>query len=158
MTACAAVTSIPLAALRRAKRAGCPAFDQASRVHLGPLLAWLFAEDENDSADWHQRWKRAQALGMEHRVAQERGELVDAAQVSEAIVGMAGDLKSQIFTFIENAPPNFAATNGDIAACRVVLRDLLWEFANRYREAGIERFTKINCHTEGALKKILSPE
>ena len=33
MSSCSAATGIPIAMLKQAKRAGCPAFDQANRIN-----------------------------------------------------------------------------------------------------------------------------
>lgn len=86
MQACSASTGIPKAVLQQAKRDGCSAFDQANRVHLGPLLKWLFRSegaDGEENPNWPDRLKRAQALRAEHELDQIRGKFVEIEKVHE---------------------------------------------------------------------------
>jgi hypothetical protein len=128
MTACSAATGIPRAVLQRAKRAGCPAFDQANRIHLGVLLPWLFRPDADDdpNVDWHARFKRAQALEMEANLEERRGGLVPATMVVSAIQKAAGELNSSRIQSEAEHPTRFAAANGDVAQCRTIIRGI-WD-------------------------------
>lgn len=129
MAACSAATGIPLPLLKQAKRAGCPAFDQGNRVHLGPLLQWLFrpdADDGGDSTDWHNRHKRAVALMAEAELALKKGSLVERAWVAERIIRMFGDINAYRIRSESEDAVKFAATGGDIALCRTKLRGI-WD-------------------------------
>ena len=160
MAACAGATGIPLAVLRQAKRAGCPAFDQASRVHLGSLLVWLFAdENAGTGIDWHGRWKRAQALGMEQRVAKERGELFDLAFLLGKIHEAAGACRGLVFQLLETEPMKFAAADGDVAVCREVLQAILWDqFWPKFGEIFIRPMEELQANTDAAMKAIRDPK
>ncbi len=159
MAACAGATGIPLSVLRAAKRAGCKAFDQAGRVHLGPLLRWLFNDTANDEAgtDWHQRFKRAQAIGLEVRTAKERGDLVDRAVFVAAIQRIGGGLKTLINNVISTEPMKLAAAGGDVPACRHVLRSVLDDFWNAFRELGMPHMKAAEAHTNAATAAIINP-
>ena len=159
MAACSGATGIPMSLLRQTKRAGCKAFDQAGRVHLAPLLAWLFAEENAESGtDWHQRYKRAQALAMENRTAEARGGLIDGAIWSAEIQKAAGVLEGVIFNEIETAPLRLAAAGIDIALNREVLRDVLWDFWDRFRETLKPAFMALQEHNDAAQQAILHPQ
>ncbi len=128
MAACAGFTGIPRPVLKNAKRLGCHAFDQAGRVHLAPLLAWLFSDDNaGTSTDWHARWKRAQAIGLEQRLARERGDLIDGELWVQYVHGAVGACKTVIFDQIQMAPMELAAAGDDVAKNREALRVVLWD-------------------------------
>jgi hypothetical protein len=83
MQACEAATGIPKGLQQQAKRDGCEAFDSHGRVRLGELLRFLFAkgEDGEESANWPDRLKRAQALKAEHELSILQGEYVERTKV-----------------------------------------------------------------------------
>jgi hypothetical protein len=83
MASCSGATGIPLSVLKGAKKAGCPAFDQSNRVHLEPLLRFIFSENGSMGQDWAKRHERADALIAEKKLAVLEGELVDINTVTE---------------------------------------------------------------------------
>jgi hypothetical protein len=82
MQSCEAATGIPKPVQQQAKKDGCAAFDQANRVHLEPLLRWLFRADaDSENTNWSLRLKRAQALTAEMELDETKGRLVSRDQV-----------------------------------------------------------------------------
>jgi hypothetical protein len=67
MGQCSAATGIPHSVLKAAKKKS-GAF-KAHRIFLEPLLKWIFSK-ESDGTDWGERFKRAQALIEEHKLAE----------------------------------------------------------------------------------------
>ena len=84
MKVCAARTGIPLAALKRAKKSGCEAF-QWNRVALAPLLKWLFSQDSDSGVDWKDFHTKFQGLLAELAYNRKRGDTLDKSEVRQAI-------------------------------------------------------------------------
>jgi len=93
-TACCGMTG---AMLRKAKKAGCPAFEPANRIRLSVLLKWFFAQAIEESGDeappdglatWRDALNRAQTKREEIRLAKDKGQVVEfdeaRRQASEA--------------------------------------------------------------------------
>jgi hypothetical protein len=159
MAACSGATRIPLAVLRQAKRAGCPAFDQANRVRLDLLLQWLFGR-EGDSlkgTDWSARLKRSQALRSELETAKRRGELVDAVQLGAALMRGGHAMKSELMNAVTLAPVKLAAAGGDVAVIRETLREILWGTFERFRDVMAPYLTELDAHTASEARKISNP-
>jgi phage terminase Nu1 subunit (DNA packaging protein) len=82
--------------LRKAKAAGCPAFDSAGRIKLGVLLRWFFSQSADTEAEqppdglatWRDALNRVQTKREEIRLAKDRGQVVEfdeaRRQASEA--------------------------------------------------------------------------
>lgn len=159
-TACSGATGIPVATLRHAKRKGCSAFDQAGRVHLGPLLAWLFADDNADTnVDWHARWKRAQAIGLEQRVAKERGELIEINVWVKYVNEAAGAMRALFFEQISSAPLRLAAAGDDIVSNREVFANVMWDDVwTIFREKVIVAAERLQADRDAAQDFILNPK
>ena len=77
---CSGGTGIPKQVLRKAKQAGCPAFDGNGRVRLKPLLAWLFKQPDGD-IDYHAEWKKWQALREKMKHDKDAGTVADKNEV-----------------------------------------------------------------------------
>ncbi len=97
MSACSGATGIPLATLRQAKRAGCPAF-AGSRVDLPGFIAWWFnqPDDHDAGVDWGQRLKRALAQREELRLSRDRNLLCVRDEAVRQVNGCLSDLHSNL--------------------------------------------------------------
>jgi hypothetical protein len=158
MSSMSSGAGIPLSVLKKAKRAGCPAFDHSGRCHLGPFLNWFFEKDESDEAfDWTQRFKRAQALALENRAARERGALVEVQAVEKAIGKAASALRQRTFDTISHAPVQLAGKGGDVTAIRECLEGILWQYFADLGETFAAEFEPVDRHTEAAIKDLLNP-
>lgn len=99
--ACSEDTGIPLATLRQAKAAGCPAF-QSNRVELRPLLKWLFdpmrreGEVEETKEQAYRRKAVADANMAEIEEAKMRGDLILTQDVERWASGVFIALKQGI--------------------------------------------------------------
>ncbi len=106
MQACEAATGIPKAIQQQAKRDGCQAFDQANRVHLEPLLRFLFAPGEDgENQNWSDRKKRADALTAEHELEVLRGNVVTLPAVQDDQRQIANKLAAVLRTKFETELP-----------------------------------------------------
>jgi outer membrane murein-binding lipoprotein Lpp len=159
MIACAGATGIPLAALRQAKRAGCPAFDQANRVHLAPLLRWLFSvgATEMKNTDWHARLKRSQALRSELETAKRRGELVDAQVLGTALMNGGHAMRAALMNAITIDATKLAAAGDDIPRNREALREVLWGAFEQVGKAMAPYLAAVDAHTRAEAAKISNP-
>ena len=98
LAACSGATGIPLAALKKAKKAGCDAFTTNGRVTLAKLLRWVFAEgSEVDlGVDWIKEKAKTATLRDRIRLEEDRRRVIDMGLVREGLsTGMAvlfGDL------------------------------------------------------------------
>jgi hypothetical protein len=123
---CASRTGIPETVLKKAKAAGCPAFDAGSRVHLAKFLPWIFAREDADGKDWGDTLKKFQALRQEVKLKQEEGELIDRAWMAGRIHAAAGKVDALRIKSEAEHPLLFAAAAGDVPACRAVIQQI-WD-------------------------------
>lgn len=97
MASCAADSGVPKTIIQTAKRDGCPAIDQAGRVHLKELLTWIFARADGDGeggTDWAGRLKRAQALKAELDLEESKGALVSKSDIIQEAQTVAARVRS----------------------------------------------------------------
>jgi len=83
IASCAGATSIPVTAMKHAKRNGCKAF-RGSRVYLAPLLRWLHSPANGSSVNYDQ--ERAQHVLLQNaklkvQLRRQKGELIPAEEV-----------------------------------------------------------------------------
>src|SRR6185369_9798546 len=94
MAQCAARTGIPMAVLKRLKKAGSKAF-KWNRVALGPLLADLFPGNDEDK-NWRGHFDKFHALREELRHSHEAGETLKKGDVSFAMSKGLSSVFSQL--------------------------------------------------------------
>lgn len=110
MSACAGATGIPLGIIKTAKRAGCEAFTDASRVKLEALLRWIFS-DENDAAavNWSAKLDEYRAKREALKLKREEGNSLDADEVRDAVAsGVATLFAENERLFVNELPPALA--------------------------------------------------
>ena len=117
---CASVTGIQLSVLKRAKRAGCPAFVN-SRVELGPLLAWLFKRGHDVTEDWSGRLLAAQARLEELKLEELEKSLVPMATARKVINDVLGPLKIEMMS--ASATLSSRCNPGDPELARIAIAD-----------------------------------
>lgn len=134
MKQAAAFLDLPLDLMKRAVRAGCPAF-RSNRVYARELIDWLDAHRVDLEAN-------AQALGgmdglkqqevaervRKLKLANDRheGALISRAWVVERIQRMFGDIAVMRSKSEAEDAMLFAAANGDPAKCRAIVRTI-WD-------------------------------
>lgn len=121
LSSCSGVTGIPLAVLKRAKRAGCPAFSN-TRVELVPLLTWLFSSDAESGVDWPAKFKEFQARREELKFEREKDELVPVSDVREQDAAACSRWNTERVRVEQEWPPRLAGK--DVPECRTILREL----------------------------------
>jgi len=121
LAACSGATGIPLAVLKRAKRAGCPAF-VAHRVDLVPLLTWLFASGNDAGVDWPAKFKEFQARREELKYEREKAELIEVAAVLEMDAAACSRWNAKRIHVEQEWPARLAGK--DIPECRDLLMEL----------------------------------
>ena len=89
ISACSGATGIPVAALKKAKKGGCPAFASSGRVYLGPLLRWMFKDGEGADVDlgidWIKEKAKTQTLRERVKLAKEQGSVMDIGRHRESV-------------------------------------------------------------------------
>ena len=91
MTQCSAITGIPIAQIKRAKRAGAKCFAKDGRPCLYPLLKWIFEVglEKSDSFDTIETAKmrdlNASAALKESKMKERSGALVQLGDAEKAI-------------------------------------------------------------------------
>ncbi len=133
MTAAAAASGIPYAALKSLKDGGTPGFEQSGRVQLHVVLAAVFAQTEGGSIapppglrNWREALNKAQAERTELKLARERAAVVERAWVASKIQEAASNVNRIRLKSEAEDPVKFAATNGDTAECRTIIRGI-WD-------------------------------
>lgn len=104
MAACASATGFPLAAIRKAKRAGCLAF-QGGRVRLLPLVQWI--NDSNgatDAVDDKAENLRLQNEKLRLQLRQMAGELVPVDELEGWEAEVGGMVRSVVCQLHRLAP------------------------------------------------------
>lgn len=106
MNSCAASTGIPLALLKRSKKKGCPAF-RATRVYLGELLPWLFAQgDDAAVGNWADALVEAKAKRERLKLDREKGEVISRDLVKSAVqTGVSAVFAGLDKRFVNELPP-----------------------------------------------------
>lgn len=129
LRAAAAALKLPLRVLQAAKTAGCTAF-RSNRVYESELLQWLGTHPEIAiGAGDDPRDEKLREEIRKLRIANDakEGRLVERVWVAERMQRAAGDLNSRRAKWEAEMPTAFAATNGDIAECRTILRGIFDE-------------------------------
>lgn len=103
---CSAATGIPMAALKRAKTAGCPAF-KSNRVYLRPLLTWIFDNPSDAGANnWKEMKEEFQAKREKLRHDKDAGLQVDRGEAVDRIrAGMSTVFSELDRVFCNELPP-----------------------------------------------------
>jgi hypothetical protein len=106
MRQCVLATGIPFGVLKKAKMAGCPAFEW-NRVYLARLLPWLFTREAKDAGvDWSTELRKMQAQREKIRLARDEGTVVERSEVVEAIVGSMATFFGELTrVFTRELPP-----------------------------------------------------
>lgn len=120
LAACAGATGIPAAVLKKAKRAGCPAF-VAHRVELVPLLTWLFSNENEAGADWPSKFKEYQARREELKFEREKGELVPVTELRKELAAGVSRWHAERVRVEQEWPVRLAGK--DIPECRAILKE-----------------------------------
>lgn len=136
MSACAAITGIPMQALREAKAAGCDGFSIQGRVDLRKFLIWHFSKPANAPAeqapasgapvaslDWGERKKRADALYQEQKLMERQLQSVPLSVIEarDARVGIKARLLLERLLTVD-APPRIA--DRPLDAIRPVMEEI----------------------------------
>jgi len=80
---CSAALRIPLAVLKSAKAAGCPAFKLGGRVDAPELLGWLFDRGEQDGTHWREVYDEYRAKRERIRHDKDAEQVVDRSDVQQ---------------------------------------------------------------------------
>lgn len=122
--------------MKSAKRAGCEAFTDASRVRLEPLLRWIFSDERTDEAvNWSVKLDEYRAKREAIKLSNEQGESLNASEVHEAgAVGVAMLFTELERLFVNELPPAIAGLDAvtvrvrceqSIAAVKIAAREKL---------------------------------
>ena len=99
-----------MAIIKSAKRAGCDAFTDASRVKLEQLLRWIFADGRSDDAvTWSAKLDEFRAKREALKLKKEEGESLDAQEVRDTCAaGMSIMFAENERLFVNELPPSLA--------------------------------------------------
>lgn len=111
----------------------------------------------DDGIDWRARLLRARALKHEQDLARERGDLMDARVVCDAVSRGWLACKAVMEQELHSAPVRLAAAGEDIPANRAALRDVFGRFVDQLGEAMYPFLKDAEAHTDRASAEILSP-
>jgi len=136
MNSCSAATGIPLMVLKRSKKAGCHAF-RSTRVYLGELLPWLFAQGEDAAVgNWADALVEAKAKRERLKLEREKGEVIGRDLVKSAVqTGVAAVFSGLDKRFVNELPPvlkgleELAIRDRVRGAIERLKADLMTEFA-----------------------------
>lgn len=129
----AAATGIPIEALKRSKRAGCPAF-KSNRIYLRPLLVWIFAKPDTAKAEtWKAVDEEYTARLKQHNYERKTERVVERGEAIECIrAGMATVFSELDRLFLNELPPALKGLDeiqirqraqAEIERLRVTLKD-----------------------------------
>jgi len=141
MQECSHRTGIPVPALRKAKRSGCPAFT-GSRVDLGQFLKWWFDNEEKTAViDKHQE---DALLTRERRefLALEKAKLNDSlVDVSEFEDRFWSDVLAPLRAEIERLPGQLAPLlrPSDPDGARIMLREAVERIKKNIKEPNAKK-------------------
>ena len=126
MKQAAAMGGVPLATVKAAKAAGCPAF-RGSRVALNELATWLKANPgvaKAKDTTWRNKIdkERHRKFKMENDLRE--GELIERAWMASRIHVAAGKVDAFRVKSEAEHPLLFAAAAGDVPACRAVVQTI----------------------------------
>lgn len=121
---------LPMAVLKAAKAAGCPAF-RSNRVYADELVRWLAKHPEVLATVGTEGDPKAQKLFEEIRKLRiandaKEGRLVERAWVAERIQRAAGELNAIRLKSEAEHPMRFAAAGNDVPMCRTITRGM-WD-------------------------------
>lgn len=119
ISACSGATGIPASVIKKAKRAGCRAFN-SSRVDLAELLRFLFASDDPTAGtNWRERLTAAEARLRELDLEEREASLVPMATARKVLADVLAPMKSELLS----APATLAGrcNPGDPEMARPVL-------------------------------------
>lgn len=105
---CASAEGIPAAAIRFAKKRGCPAFDHG-RVNVLKFNVWYHAQDGNGQ-NWDEKFKEFRAKREQQKFAREDGRTISTDDAESAAAIMIGALNRILRQSLCNDLP--AATKG----------------------------------------------
>ena len=142
MTVCSAATGISRHRLRRAKAAGCPAFQTSGRVRLRPLVAWIISDRGEDEPDGGalERFRAARAAREELKFRLEDSRAYDASAVDAAIRRAVAKMQRELERRFLAVVPGEAA-GMDARAVRRVIEEHLTKWAD-YAESQAAELTK----------------
>lgn len=120
--------------MKSAKRAGCEAFTDASRVKLEPLLKWIFNDERSDEAvNWSAKLDEYRAKREAIKLKKEEGDALDADEVREAVLsGVATLFAENERLFINELPPALAGL--DAVTIRMRAEDAIIKVKSAVRE------------------------
>lgn len=113
MAAAHAATGMPLSVIRKAKAAGCPAFDSAGRIKLGVLSRWFWSQSTETEADqppdglatWRDALNRVQTKREEIRLEKDRGQVVDFDEARRQASEAAALYFAELDRLVMECPP-----------------------------------------------------
>lgn len=121
LSACSGATGIPVAVLKKAKRSGCPAFEN-TRVAFVPLLTWLFQKAGDETVDWPAKFREFQARREELKYEREAEALIAVTDVREMDAAAVTAWSLARVRLEQEWPPRLA--NKSIPECRSALREM----------------------------------
>jgi hypothetical protein len=106
MSQMSGATSVPLSEIRRAKNAGCEAFDDANRVRLYPVLRFIFENPSDgtfeDSQEKFRHWK---AVREELAAKKEQGKLAEWEVFNAVAIDAMSSMFNTLRKFSNQMPP-----------------------------------------------------
>jgi hypothetical protein len=136
MTSCAAQTGIPLDTIKLAKRGGCVAFKNR-RVALGPLLRWLFQNQNEDGINWGNELNKAKTLRERIRLRHDEGETLDRGQVAHDIAKASALYWGELDRAINSELPSSLSGKSPIEICKEL--NAMAESLKAALRAGLEK-------------------
>ena len=128
MRAAAAGMGVPLSEIRRAKAGGCIGF-RSNRIYEAEVHSWLSANPLAQAViDADPKIAKTLEEVRKLRLANDakQGRLIERAWVAAKIQGMAGEIHAFRSKSEASHPTRFAAAAGDVAACRIIVREI-WD-------------------------------
>lgn len=98
MDQCTAIAHVPRSVMQMAKKGGCQAFTQNSRVILEKLLEWIFSTERDANAiDWSQEFMKERALREKNKRLKEDELLADRSVIKRG----ANKIMTSIFDTLD---------------------------------------------------------
>ncbi len=140
--------------LRNWRAEGCPGFGSDGTVDLAQVMPWAEKRlvGREGAADSKEEKLREEIRKLRLANDAREGRLVERAWVGERVQRAAGELNAFRAKSEAEHPTKFAATTGDVAMCRSIVRGI-WDEIFRELELLAKHFDEVESTTVGVIRR-----